>query len=306
MELREPTPDDADRVREVVRSAMTTSYALSPEQIETIVEAQFGDDRPTRDFEGSDAAVIVAESEVNGGPSTIAGVVVGELDGDEGEVRWLFVDPEHRGAGIGTELFETMVGALRDQGAERVRASTLEANMEGHGFFERFEYERLGVRQAEFGDESLEEYVYVEPSADEETEAEAEAEAEAGIDRKTKAEADGETGTATEADADGETDADEAEAEVDLPGTERRDGVPTATTDDGRQVYVDRDDELSGEEAPFFAAYLDEEFTERYGYYCAYCGSLDVTEDTMGRVECDECGNTHAARSGEAYDDSYL
>ncbi|MFC7154100.1 GNAT family N-acetyltransferase [Halomarina halobia] len=292
MELRKPTPDDADRVREVVRSAMMTSYALSPEQIATIVEAQFGDARPTRGFDGSDASVLVAESEVNGGPSTIAGVVVGELDEGDGEVRWLFVDPEHRGAGVGTELFEAMVGALRDQGVERVRASTLEANMEGHGFFERFEYERIGVRQAEFGDESLEEYVYVEPSAagaaDEETEA------DAGIDRKTKAETDGDT----ETDADG--------TEVDLPETEREDGVPTAMTDDGRRVYVDRDDQLSGEEAPFFAAYLDEEFTERYGYYCAYCGSLDVTEDTMGRVECDECGNTHASRSDEAYDDSYL
>ena len=62
----------------------------------------------------------------------------------------------------------------------------------------------------------------------------------------------------------------------------------------------------SGTEGPFFVAYTDEEYTEQFGYYCGNCGSLDTAMDNMERVECSECGNTHAERSGEAYDDSYL
>jgi ribosomal protein S18 acetylase RimI-like enzyme len=266
MELREPTSDDTERMRELAQSAMTTSYALSPRQIETIAEEQFGDERLTRTFDDSDAVALVAESEEW---DTVVGFVVGERDGSEGEVQWLMVDPEHRGARVGTRLFETAVESLRERGAERVSATTLESNTEGDDFFERFGFERTDDRRVEIGDESLVEYVYVEPE-----------------------EADG---TPTESAEDAE-----------LPNAETRDGVTTATTNDGEEVYVDRDEEESGTEGPFYAAYTDEECTEKFGYYCSNCGSLDTTMDNVERIECAECGNTHVSRSTEEYDDSYL
>ena len=42
MELREPRADDAEPVEEVVRRAMTASFALSPDEIRAIIEARFG------------------------------------------------------------------------------------------------------------------------------------------------------------------------------------------------------------------------------------------------------------------------
>jgi GNAT superfamily N-acetyltransferase len=273
MELREPETADTERIRELVESTMTTSYALSPQQIEALLEEDFGEQQLLQSFEDTAFVTLVAESTVNGAETTVGGIVEAELLEGEGEVRWLFVDPEHRGKGIGTRLFETAVEALREQGAERVRASTLEANREGDQFVERFGFERADDRHVEIAGESLVEYVYVESPTD----AEPAAEPETGEN-----------------------------ADADLPNTEMDNGVTTVTTDDGQQVYINREEEDSGTDGLFFVAYTDEEYTEQFGYYCANCGSLDTTMDNMGRVECSECSNTHAARSDEAYDDSYL
>ena len=270
MEIRKPDLDDADRIREVARSSMTTSYRLSPGQIDTVIEAEFNDDHLGEVFEGSKAIGFVAEDGED--IDTVAGVAIAEIDGDRAEVRWLFVDPEHRGTGIGTELFETTVEALRDRDVDVVQAVTLEANTEGQRFFERFDFIRTDDRSIEIADESFVEYVYTEPSAASEAE---------------------------------ETDSGKTETgEIEFPDTEMRDGVLTATTEDGQRVYINREDDESGTEAPFYLTYEDEEFSERFGYYCANCGSMDIQMDSMERLQCDECGNSHASRS--EYDSSYL
>jgi ribosomal protein S18 acetylase RimI-like enzyme len=267
MELRESETTDTERVRELAESTITASYALSPQQIEALLEENFGEDQLENTFEDADSVILVAENGVDGEESTIAGVVKATVTEDAGEVRWLFVDPEHRGNGIGTRLFDTAVETLREQGVEQVSVSTLEANREGGQFPERFGFERTDDRSVEVVGESLVEYVYVESA---------------------------------------ETDESTSESAADLPNTEAENDTTTATADDGQQVYLDLAEEDSGTEAPFFVVYTDEEFTDQFGYYCANCGSLDTTMDDMGRVECSECSNTHAERSGEAYDDSYL
>ncbi|WP_458188596.1 GNAT family N-acetyltransferase [Haladaptatus sp. NG-WS-4] len=267
MQLREPASADTERMRDLANSAMTTSYALSPRQIETLSEEQFGEERLTRTFDDSDAVVFVAESEEW---DTIVGFVVGERDGSEGVVKWLFVDPEHHGAGIGTQLFESAVESLRERGADRISATTFDANTAGHDFFERFGFEQTDEREVEVGDESLIENVYTEPAATDETTTEPTTE------------------------------------DTELPNTETDDGVTTATTEDGTQVYVARDEEESGTEDSFYPAYTDEEHTERFGYYCSNCGSLDTTMDNVERIKCTQCGNTHASRSTDEYDGSYL
>lgn len=68
----------------------------------------------------------------------------------------------------------------------------------------------------------------------------------------------------------------------------------------GNEVYIDPDDSERGSVAPFLVAYSDTERTERYGYYCSYCGSLDIAMDSMGRAECNECGNQRKATRWDA------
>lgn len=255
----------------MAQSAMTTSYKLSPKQIETVMEEQFGEERLAQLADDEDSDVLVAEGESRDGSATVVGVVVGGREGNAGEIRWLFVDPEHRGEGIGTRLFENVEEALRDRGVEYVQATALEANTDGAQFFERFGYERTDERQIEMGDESLKEYVYTEQSA-----------------------------------VDSTADSARTGGDSEYPDAELDDGELTATTDDGQRVYVDRDADRSGDEAAFLEAYLDDAYTEQFGYYCTNCGSLNVSMDNMERIECEECGNTNASRSSEEYDDSYL
>ncbi|SEW25206.1 GNAT family N-acetyltransferase [Halobacterium jilantaiense] len=272
MDLREPTADDAERIADVVESSMTASHSLSPQQIDRIVDSEFGGDAVSEKLDGETTLVRVAERGENIEGEAVVGYVEGVVDGDTGELSWLFVDPEHRGRGVGTALFESMREALRDAGASTLRATVLDANTEGGQFFERFGLEHAEERDLSVGDESLVEVVFADPST-----------VDAGDDEQP-------------GDAGGD----------DLPGTETEDGTTTATTEDGQSVVVARDERESGTDAPFFVVYTDDSREDRYGYYCANCGSLDVTMDDTERLECPDCGNDHAERSSDAYDDSYL
>ncbi|WP_408957091.1 GNAT family N-acetyltransferase [Natrinema sp. 74] len=272
MAIREPDPDEAARIREVVDSSMTTSFRLSPEQIDAVADEQFADDAVADALEDETTVLRVAETGEDIEEATITGVVEGRLAGDWGEVNWLFVDPEHRGQGIGTELYDAANEALRDEDAEYVCVTVLEANTEGHGFVERLGLEHDGDRRVDIAEESFVKYVYTDPDVD------------ATLPNESTTE-----------DADEES----------FPETESTDGNLT-TTDDGETVYVARDEAESGTAASFYVTYEDADLTEQYGFYCANCGSLDISMDNMDRLECGDCGNTHAERSGESYDESYL
>jgi hypothetical protein len=67
--------------------------------------------------------------------------------------------------------------------------------------------------------------------------------------------------------------------------------VDARETDDGATVYVAREEGERGVEGPFFAVYTTPERDRRYGWCCGNCGSLAVGMDTMGRIECPDCGN---------------
>ncbi|MGQ4557015.1 GNAT family N-acetyltransferase [Halobellus sp. GM3] len=74
-------------------------------------------------------------------------------------------------------------------------------------------------------------------------------------------------------------------------------------TPDGTTAYVAYDESVRGSDAPFFAVYLDEDRTERYGWLCGNEESFDVAIDTMERLECNDCGNR---RKPVRWDAAYL
>ncbi|RKD98247.1 GNAT family N-acetyltransferase [Halopiger aswanensis] len=275
MEIRAPEPDEADRIQEVVDSSMTTTFRLSPGQIDAITNEELNDEAVAAKIEDDETVLLIAETGEDIEGEAIAGFVEGSLvgDGEWGELNWLFVDPEHRGRGIGTALYEGATDALRERGADHVCVTVLEANTEGHQFVERFGLEHEGDRRVEIAEESFVKYVYADPDADLELPSEAD---------------------------------DEDAEEGEFPETEETDGELTATTDGGETVYIARDEEESGTAASFYTAYEDADHAEQFGFYCANCGSLDISLDNMDRLECGDCGNSHASRSGESYDDSYL
>lgn len=76
--------------------------------------------------------------------------------------------------------------------------------------------------------------------------------------------------------------------------------IREATTPGGKTVYVDDREGHRGSDGPFFVAYVSERRDRRWGFYCANCGSLDTAMDTMGRIECNQCGNIRKAEEWDA------
>lgn len=269
--IRPAEPDDAPRVREVADSTFTQSYALSPQDIETILNAEFDEESLREQFGNGDGIALVAENE---------GVLAGfaEMDPEEGTIRWLHVDPERRGAGIGTALFEQAVSTLEEEGVDDVRGVVLSSNTAAGAFFERFDYGKIEERQTTIDGLEVVEYVFAEGATGESESTASEDTASGNTEEQATRET---TGTAS--------------VEADLPDT--------ATTDDGDEVYVGSE-ATPGTEGGFSATYTDEDRSEKYGYYCANCGSTDVSMDSMERLKCQNCGNVR--RPDDDYDGSYL
>lgn len=80
-------------------------------------------------------------------------------------------------------------------------------------------------------------------------------------------------------------------------------GLQPITAEDGTTVYVDRDDVERGSIGAFHTVYMDEGRENLYGYYCGKCDTLANAMDAMGRIECDNCGNS---RKPTRWDAAYM
>lgn len=74
------------------------------------------------------------------------------------------------------------------------------------------------------------------------------------------------------------------------------DVVETAAGD----LYVDRADSERGAKAPFFHVYADRAAETRWGYLCGNCETVNNAMDSMGRIECNECGNIRKPEEWDA------
>lgn len=72
------------------------------------------------------------------------------------------------------------------------------------------------------------------------------------------------------------------------------------TTESGEAVFVEEAEAEIGSKGPFYAVYTSPEGAERYGYLCSACSSFDNAMDTMGRIVCNECGNTRKPEEWDA------
>lgn len=73
--------------------------------------------------------------------------------------------------------------------------------------------------------------------------------------------------------------------------------------DDGTRLFVDRTDVDRGSKGGFAVVYAGPDRENRYGYLCTGCERLVTAMDTMGRMECGNCGNV---RKPTRWDAAYL
>ncbi|WP_324664652.1 GNAT family N-acetyltransferase [Haloarcula sediminis] len=155
MDIREATPADGDRIARIAESSFNSSFALSPEEIETIVEEAFSEAALSDRLSHSDGWFLAAETEFDGET-----VLSGFLDGTAaGRIRWLHVDPEARGQGIATALIER----LREEHGDRPLAwEVLDDAVEGGGFCEQFGLTQQARDSLEIGGHEFGVTVYAE------------------------------------------------------------------------------------------------------------------------------------------------
>jgi GNAT superfamily N-acetyltransferase len=72
------------------------------------------------------------------------------------------------------------------------------------------------------------------------------------------------------------------------------------TAPDGGTVYVAYDEPRRGSKGAFYAAFLDENREERYGWFCSVDERFEVAMDSMERLECAGCGNRSKATRWDA------
>lgn len=64
------------------------------------------------------------------------------------------------------------------------------------------------------------------------------------------------------------------------------------TTEAGVAVFAATDEVEPGTKAPFQVVYKSDRREDRFGYRCTNCDTLNNAMDPMGRLVCNECGNT--------------
>ena len=76
--------------------------------------------------------------------------------------------------------------------------------------------------------------------------------------------------------------------------------MDSITGPDGERLFVDRQHGRRGLEAPFYTVYTDDARETRWGFLCGNCETLDNAVDSMGRIQCNVCGNRTKAEEWDA------
>lgn len=160
--LRPASSDDGPAIQTIARASFESSYALSPTQIDTLIEELFAPAALEARIEGEDTLVLVAET---GEADDIQGFVDVGYEA-EGAIQWLHVDPEARGMGIGTALVDRAQEALDDRGLP-LTGRTLERAAEGDSFCAAtFDLVQTGTEDLDVGGETFVEHYYGENGED--------------------------------------------------------------------------------------------------------------------------------------------
>lgn len=242
MELRRARPADTPAVRDVARRSLDASYSLEPQAITSAIEEWYDEDRLTTMLDDPDRVLLVADQ---------AGQVVAFSESvvaaaNTATMLWLHVDPDHRGEGIATDLFEATREELERLDVRNLRGRVLAENTAGNEFYEHRGFDRVGTDTVEIDGQSYGENIYAESE---------------------------------------------------------QWGREAVETPDDRTVYVDHDNHERGSLAPFHVVFSGHEGDDRYGYFCSNCNTLALAMDSMGRIECETCGNV---RKPVRWDAAYL
>lgn len=159
MAIHEAAADDVEAITAVARLSWNHDYPeiLSRDTVEQGVEEWYSPETITAEIDSDDAVVPVAKRE-----SEVVGFTHAVEDETGGTVLRVYVVPDHRGDGIGSDLLEHAREKLADRGAGQLRAMVLAENEPGNEFYRRLGFELHERNETRIGDETYRENVYID------------------------------------------------------------------------------------------------------------------------------------------------
>lgn len=159
MTIRTARQADAGAIRSVAEASWAKDYPdiLSSESLQEGLDEWYSRSSIRDAIERSHSRTLVAERD-----GAVVGFVhaIWDVEKEEGNVLRLYVHPDHRGQGLGTELLEAACETLFDSGAERVRAMVLAANEVGNEFYSDFGFEHVDTEAIDVGGETYQENTF--------------------------------------------------------------------------------------------------------------------------------------------------
>lgn len=163
MDIRTATAADRAAIENIAIASLKASYSLSPATIESAAGEWYGEDQFTEKLEDDHVILLVAEEDGDVVAFSESFRVAGRGQGD---LLWLHVHPDHRGRGIGSDLYEQTRERLLAAGVQYLRSRVLADNRSGASFYEERGFERIGQDRLDIDGDEFEEYIYVLPDVD--------------------------------------------------------------------------------------------------------------------------------------------
>lgn len=157
MNIRHGRPGDVSDIRDVAERSWETDYPaiLNRENVEDIVNDWYAEDQIRAELENEDSVVVVAEE---GG--SVVGFAHGIWARRTGHILRVYVNPDHRGQGIGQELLATVRDSLLNRGSDRIQAMVLAENEAGNAFYRNAGFEKIDEDETIIGEKRYTENVY--------------------------------------------------------------------------------------------------------------------------------------------------
>lgn len=151
MEFRSATSDDLEAIRSIARDAWETDYPdiVSRETIDEGFEEWYAPEELARELLDDHATILLA---LRGGEPV--GFAHGVVSEGVGNVLRLYVRPNARGEGVGSDLLERTAERLADQGADHLRAMVLEDNDAGRAFYRAAGFDVVADAETTIGSET--------------------------------------------------------------------------------------------------------------------------------------------------------
>jgi len=157
MQIRQARTDDIEAIRRVAERSWETDYPdiLHRENVEDVVTEWYDEQRIREEIGNEDALVTVAESD-----GEVGGFAHGVWARRTGHILRVYVDPDHRGQGVGSDLLATLRDSLLQRGSDRIQAMVLADNEAGNEFYRNAGFEKIDEGETTIGGETYVENVY--------------------------------------------------------------------------------------------------------------------------------------------------